>query len=151
MSVGRNQTYYRRHATQAAEYGKRYRAQNAHKRAAHSAVRAALLNGSLVRPNCCEDCGAACVPHGHHEDYQKPLEVRWMCVPCHRRAHGVRLRAKVVARGEKVGTSKLTEVQAREIKALLANGEPHWRIAQQFAVCRSNISLIARGKSWKHA
>lgn len=31
----------------------------------------------------CEVCGAPKV-QGHHEDYTKPLEVRWLCIKHHR-------------------------------------------------------------------
>lgn len=34
----------------------------------------------------CEQCGELQV-HGHHDDYTKPLEVRWLCPPCHRDWH----------------------------------------------------------------
>lgn len=34
----------------------------------------------------CEECGAE-EAQMHHEDYGRPLDVRWLCVPCHGRAH----------------------------------------------------------------
>jgi hypothetical protein len=56
---------------------------DAFKEACRSAVRAALSVGVLVRPGKCSSCGSACQPHGHHRDYSKPLEVEWLCRPCH--------------------------------------------------------------------
>jgi ribosomal protein S27AE len=42
--------------------------------------------GHLVsRP--CETCGSAQVEM-HHDDYTKPLEVRWLCRTCHLSEHG---------------------------------------------------------------
>jgi hypothetical protein len=37
-------------------------------------------------PQPCEECGAE-VSVGHHDDYRKPLEVRWLCDSHHRRWH----------------------------------------------------------------
>ena len=54
---------------------------------AHSAVRRAIARGDLVRPDCCQDCGASGKIHGHHEDYSKPLDVEWLCPPCHHKRH----------------------------------------------------------------
>ena len=34
----------------------------------------------------CEKCGSLDV-NAHHDDYTKPLQVRWMCVPCHQQHH----------------------------------------------------------------
>lgn len=40
-------------------------------------VGAALLRGALTRQSC-EACGRAAT-HAHHDDYSKPLAVRWLC------------------------------------------------------------------------
>lgn len=47
-----------------------------------------FVYNNLMASSSCEACQAAGVMiHGHHEDYNKPEEVRWLCVPCHRRLH----------------------------------------------------------------
>jgi len=52
---------------------------------AHQYVRRAIARGDLV-PQPCEECGEA-VTVGHHDDYAKVLEVRWLCDSHHRRWH----------------------------------------------------------------
>lgn len=45
---------------------------------------------SFTRPDNCEACGRTCVPHAHHYKGYEPehwLDVQWLCVPCHDRAH----------------------------------------------------------------
>lgn len=39
-----------------------------------------------LKPQCCEKCGEGVVQM-HHEDYTQPLNVRWLCAPCHRAHH----------------------------------------------------------------
>ncbi len=64
----------------------RWRLQNFQKYQAHVEVQRALARGDLVK-NGCEICGTT---EGridaHHDDYSKPLDVRWLC-----RLHHVRL------------------------------------------------------------
>ena len=48
------------------------------------AVSRAIKAGRLLRQPC-EVCGEAKV-HAHHDDYGKPLDVRWLC-PAHHREH----------------------------------------------------------------
>jgi hypothetical protein len=54
-----------------------------------------LRRGLLVRGPC-EDCGGP-KAQMHHEDYDKPLEVRWMCRPCHLKRHEEEDRAALSA------------------------------------------------------
>ncbi|MER9355525.1 HNH endonuclease [Mesorhizobium sp. M0514] len=51
-------------------------------------------------------------------------------------------------RGERQGLSKLTEAQAREVIRLHRQGVAIGLIAAQFGICKSNVSIIANGKSW---
>jgi hypothetical protein len=67
---------------------------------ARTAVNTALKAGKLVRQPCVY-CGSA-EAQGHHEDYGRPLEVTWMCGPCHRAYH----------RGEVEALSRLVGVEA---------------------------------------
>lgn len=57
------------------------------KRAAYGFYNAALAKGLLVRPDACSKCGKVCRVHGHHADYNKPLDVEWLCAGCHSRRH----------------------------------------------------------------
>lgn len=50
----------------------------------------AIKKGLIVRKDVCEECSASgCMKDGrnivqaHHDDYNKPLTVRWLCQNCH--------------------------------------------------------------------
>ncbi len=65
-----------------------YRLRNPVKWSAHILVNNKLKNGTLVKSDSCEDCGTTeSILHGHHDDYAKPLEVRWLCPLCHKSWH----------------------------------------------------------------
>lgn len=51
------------------------------KQLAKWAVKRAVKIGALSR-GLCEVCGSSKV-HGHHDDYDKQLEVRWLCAKHH--------------------------------------------------------------------
>lgn len=55
---------------------------------ARVAVREAVRSGQIERRTACEECSVE-VPslHRHHSDYRQPLDVRWLCPPCHRAEH----------------------------------------------------------------
>jgi hypothetical protein len=73
-------------------YTRRFKAKFPLKAAAQRTVYDALRTGEMTRPDACSACGVLCKPHGHHDDYTKPLAVRWLCRPCHT-AHHVAVRA----------------------------------------------------------
>ena len=52
---------------------------------ARALVLKALKNGTLHRGKC-EICGDERV-EAHHDDYNEPLNVRWLCISCHRKWH----------------------------------------------------------------
>lgn len=54
-------------------------------KSAHQKVRRAVKSGKLTREPC-EVCGSEIV-HAHHDDYSKPLEVRWLCPHHHSVEH----------------------------------------------------------------
>ncbi len=69
----------------ATEITKAWRAEDSRRNRVHSAVARAIRNGDLVRQPCVR-CGEA-KSVAHHEDYDKPLEVVWLCQPCHKQRH----------------------------------------------------------------
>lgn len=52
---------------------------------AQAALRSAVRRG-LIEREPCEECGAETVD-GHHDDYDKPMAVRWLCRRHHRALH----------------------------------------------------------------
>ena len=52
---------------------------------AHNAVTRAVKKGILLRCPCIR-CGET-KSLAHHEDYDKPLEIIWLCQPCHKQRH----------------------------------------------------------------
>lgn len=59
---------------------------------ARQLLKDAVKTGKVVKPGTCEACGHEVERrklHGHHEDYEKPLDVRWLCRPCHDAEHSV--------------------------------------------------------------
>lgn len=47
----------------------------------------AINKGELVRPKECSICGKECFVEAHHPDYNKPLDVVWVCKSCHENIH----------------------------------------------------------------
>ena len=68
-----------------AEITKLWRSEDKRRSVAHNAVSKALKNGDLNRMPCVR-CNAK-KSLAHHEDYDKPLDIVWLCQPCHKQRH----------------------------------------------------------------
>ena len=64
----------------------KYRDRHREKLLAHNAVTYALKMGRLLRQPCWV-CGE--VAQAHHPDYDRPLDVVWLCDPHHKQAHAL--------------------------------------------------------------
>lgn len=75
---------------------------NPEKRRAHILVKNAIRSGELVKEPC-EQCGSLENIEAHHDDYARPLDVKWLCVEHHNEYH----------------------VKMRELEAVRANAPPN--------------------------
>jgi transposase-like protein len=71
-----------------------YRGGNRADERAHNIVEKAVLAGRLVNPGLCSACGVSgmfadgrTAIQAHHDDYNKALNVRWLCQKCHHEWH----------------------------------------------------------------
>lgn len=76
--------------TPNAIHQRRHREKYPDRMAARSALTNALKSGQITRQPC-EICGNP-KTHGHHEDYSKPLDIRWLCRAHHGAVHRKRNR-----------------------------------------------------------
>jgi hypothetical protein len=70
------------------DYVRHWIAEHPDKHAAHTAVSNALRSKKLVKEPCAF-CGTPEPVEAHHHDYTKPLDITWLCIPCHRRFHAL--------------------------------------------------------------
>jgi len=66
------------------------RADDPQKFKARCAVNNAIRDGKIARGTECYFCGSAGSLHAHHEDYDHPLDVRWLCPSCHGKLHALK-------------------------------------------------------------
>lgn len=57
------------------------------KQFARKKVSNAINKGLLVRPLTCSQCNVHGRIEGHHLDYDRPLDVLWLCTSCHAKHH----------------------------------------------------------------
>jgi len=71
---------------QNKEYVAEYRAKYPNKYKAHMIVQNAIRSGKLFKEPC-EICGIKETINAHHNDYLKPLNIRWLCSAHHHQWH----------------------------------------------------------------
>ncbi len=82
----RNKPYHFSAKTKLARANatRRYYWANRHKCLARARVQSAIRQGALVKPSICEACTKASPRiEAHHENYEQPLLVQWLCKLCH--------------------------------------------------------------------
>ena len=82
-----------RGSRQPPEYLKKYREQFPNKYKSHCMVNNAIRDKRLFKEPCVV-CGTQTRIHAHHDDYAKPLNVRWLCSAHHSQWHAEHGEAK---------------------------------------------------------
>lgn len=80
-----SRAYTERHRERRLASSRAHDARFPERKAARKIVRLAMLRGEVER-KLCEKCGSQ-ESQAHHEDYSKPLDVRWLCAACHGKEH----------------------------------------------------------------
>ena len=52
---------------------------------AHAILNNAIRRHGFIRATVCSLCGVKGKMQAHHDDYSKPLDVRWFCCLCHKK------------------------------------------------------------------
>lgn len=60
---------------------------NPEKARAHLLLNLAVRSGEVQKPTRCTECHDEVRINGHHEDYSRPLDVKWVCHRCHAALH----------------------------------------------------------------
>ncbi len=60
---------------------------NHYKYVARNKTKTAIRRGVITPPDHCEDCGDDKLLEIHHPDYNSPLDIKILCMPCHKRKH----------------------------------------------------------------
>lgn len=111
---------------------------------AQSKVWNAIERGLLVKPDTCEQCGKFCKTDGHHDDYAKPLAVRWLCRWCHQEWHRINGEAAnagmhVVTAGKRLEQQNRIAARLPEVAKMRAAGMQQKNIAAHFCVTQATI------------
>lgn len=140
-------------------YGEQVREAAALQNKAYILVRRAIERGELRPPDKCEACGACPEPGKggrrmieahHHEGYDKPLSVIWLCTKCHRKKTPLPEMPGAPVFGSKNGAAALTEDGALKAVGMSRNGMAQRDIARKLGVSQRSIVRLLGGHTWSH-
>jgi len=77
----------RKRSVESIASGEAWAKRNKDKKNAASKLYRAVKNSKITRPEVCSTCSRKTKLQGHHEDYDKPLDVVWLCASCHKKLH----------------------------------------------------------------
>jgi len=89
------------------------------KQKARMMLRQGIQSGKVIRGNC-EKCGNPNT-HGHHSDYSKPLQVKWLCALHHTEEHKKNMDIK--NRGKKLSDEEIEKYIAKRQKEIAGEKE----------------------------
>lgn len=109
------------------ETHKKWRQKNKEKYNVKDFVRRAIKSGKLHKPKLCEFCFQPKPLQGHHEDYSKPLDVKWLCAGCHKSWHRWKIifntTKKIIKYPEKMKLSFIQTVEEQSFNYGFAIGK----------------------------
>lgn len=78
----------------------------------------AIRSGLLTRPAQCGRCGGVGEIDAHHHDYQRMLDVEWLCVRCHGKETGSAMsrRPRCIGCGKVIWNHVLDAGGARSVR-----------------------------------
>ena len=77
------------HPESRVEEFRKYKERYPEKVEAHQRVMVEVRTGRMKPSIFCEGCGLPAKTEGHHEDYNQPLNVDWLCRKCHTELHSI--------------------------------------------------------------
>lgn len=136
----------------------RYRENHPDRIRANALVAMAIRKGELIRPDTCGKCG---MPprtdkqsiHAHHDDYTKPLDVRWLCPSCHRQFHllleGRPPKLVIVMPDKEYRANKEDVVLLSHRCQELTETPSYWNPPTRYRQCRNGV-ISDTNYCWRH-
>ena len=128
---------------------------NPNQKNAYMVVDAALRCGVLVKPHVCSACGCQDTEHrieAHHYDYSKPLDIIWLCTPCHRKADASRRvrEGKSACGSEKPVLMKKDGIVICRFESIAQAAKAVGISPNNISGCLSNSRKTAAGYQWEY-
>ncbi len=77
--------YYKRHHPECIAYHRKWRTRHKKESNVHNMIWRKVKAGKILKKHCviCRNK----IAEAHHQDYNKPLEIIWLCASCHKKLH----------------------------------------------------------------